>query len=131
MDILLEIGARPSDGADDAGAVVAFLRFGDFSLDFELRFHLADLLTGNAVRNDLRLSIIERFRAEGIEIPFPQRNLNIRFTDTYGPLEEALEEEGDPARTRSPHPRGRRTAPARCPEPAGRSGAGSGDDELG
>ncbi len=50
---------------------MAFLRFGDFSLDFELRFHLADLLTGNAVRNDLRLSIIERFRAEGIEIPFP------------------------------------------------------------
>ena len=58
---------------------VAFLGFGDYSLDFELRVYLADLMNGMKVRNDLRLAIFERFREEKIEIPVPQRNLNIRM----------------------------------------------------
>ena len=36
-------------------------------------------MNGTNVRNDLRLAIFERFREEKIEIPVPQRNLNIRM----------------------------------------------------
>ncbi|MGO8655433.1 mechanosensitive ion channel family protein, partial [Rhizobium ruizarguesonis] len=56
---------------------VEFLRFGPYSLDFELRFFLADMGDGMAVRNNLRIEILKRFRAEGIEIPLPQTDLTI------------------------------------------------------
>ena len=83
------------------------------------------------VVGDANLAILRLFNAEGIEIPFPQRNLNIRFTDAYGPLEEALEEEGIPpelaSRIRAAAERRRRGAQNRPADP----GPGSGDDELG
>ncbi|MGR6469043.1 mechanosensitive ion channel domain-containing protein [Rhizobium sp. PAMB 3182] len=59
--------------------MVVFANFGDSSLDFELRAYLADILDGLGVRTEIRLQIYERFKAEGIEIPFPQRDLNINM----------------------------------------------------
>jgi small-conductance mechanosensitive channel len=58
--------------------MAVFTGFGDSSLDFELRFFLADVMTQLAVQNDIRFAIYERFKEEGIEIPFPQRDLHIR-----------------------------------------------------
>ena len=78
MEILLEIAQSHMKVLKNPEPSVAFVAFGDSSLDFELRVHLADILDGLNVRNDLRLAIFERFRAEGIEIPFPQRDLNIK-----------------------------------------------------
>ncbi|MEL7428605.1 MAG: mechanosensitive ion channel domain-containing protein, partial [Pseudomonadota bacterium] len=53
--------------------------FGDSSVDLELRFWLNDPEGGIAnVSSKLYLAIWKRFKAEGIEIPFPQRDLNIR-----------------------------------------------------
>ncbi|MDF1607584.1 mechanosensitive ion channel family protein [Hoeflea sp. YIM 152468] len=65
---------------------VHFVGFGDSSLDFEVRAHLADVLSGLSVRTELRLRIFERFKAEGIEIPFPQRDLNIKLGSEEEPL---------------------------------------------
>ena len=96
MDILLELARAHPLVLRNPEPMVAFLRFGEFSLDFELRLYLADVLNGTAVRNDLRLAILERFRAEKIEIPFPQRNLNIRMEGDHERLQAALEEEGVP-----------------------------------
>ncbi len=81
MDILLEIAKSHPKVLSEPEPTVAFLSFGAFSLDFELRVHIADLLEGGDVRNDLRLAIFERFKEEHIEIPLPQRNLNIKMTD--------------------------------------------------
>lgn len=98
MQILLEIAEQHPMVLKNPEPTVAFVNFGDFSLDFELRVYLADLLSGLGVRNDLRLAIFERFRDEGIEIPFPQRNLNIHIEgdgDAHkAVLEKALEDEG-------------------------------------
>lgn len=58
---------------------VQFVGFGDSSLDFEVKAHIADVLNGLSVRTELRLRIFERLKAEGIEIPFPQRDLNIKL----------------------------------------------------
>ncbi len=67
---------------------VEFVGFGDSSVDFILRVHLADVLDGFGVRNDLRIAIFERFREEGIEIPFPQRdvNLHVKTPETAAPI---------------------------------------------
>ncbi|MBW9077282.1 mechanosensitive ion channel family protein [Rhizobium pusense] len=99
MDILLELVRAQPPVLRNPEPHVEFLRFGDFSLDFELRFHLADLSNGLAVKNSLRIAILQRFREEGIAIPFPQRNLNIHVEGDANPqmLAALLSEEGDKA----------------------------------
>jgi len=52
--------------------MVLFKDFGASSLDFELRFHVADVRVDFAVNSDLRYIILNRFREEGIEIAYPQ-----------------------------------------------------------
>lgn len=71
--------------------MVHFVGFGDSSLDFEIRAHIADVLNGLAVRTELRLRIFERFKAEGIGIPFPQRDLNIKLGEDAQHLAELAE----------------------------------------
>lgn len=60
---------------------VFFDDFGASSLDFTMYCYLADIGTGLGVRSDLRFAIMKRFREEAIEIPFPQRDVNIRNLD--------------------------------------------------
>ena len=57
---------------------VLFRRFGDSSLDFELRALVADVDTRLQIVSDLHQDIERRFRQAGIEIPFPQRDLHVR-----------------------------------------------------
>ncbi|MEM9575260.1 MAG: hypothetical protein AAF870_08535, partial [Pseudomonadota bacterium] len=57
---------------------VEFADFGDSSLDFILRGFLADIGFGLTVRTELRIAIYERFKVAGIEIPFPQRDVNLK-----------------------------------------------------
>jgi len=99
MDILLELVKKQTPVLRNPEPHVEFLRFGDFSLDFELRFHLADLSHGLTVKNNLRMEILKRFREEGISIPMPQRNLNIHMEGETNPqiLAALLSEEGDKA----------------------------------
>lgn len=57
---------------------VLFSDFGASSLDFELRGYLADCSKSISVRSDLRFAIFSRLKEEGIELPFPQRDINIK-----------------------------------------------------
>lgn len=57
---------------------VYFTDFGASSLDFELRFFLRDLSDILAVETDTRFAIDRLFKENGIEIPFPQRDLHVR-----------------------------------------------------
>ncbi|MBP2549204.1 small-conductance mechanosensitive channel [Neorhizobium galegae] len=78
--LLLELTAAVPEILRNPEPHVEFLRFGASSLDFELRFHLADMNDGLTVRNNLRAEILKRFRAEGIEMPYPHQDVNIRGT---------------------------------------------------
>ena len=46
-----------------------------------LRCYLPNLENRLAVTHDLHANIHNAFQAEGIEIPFPQRDLNVRYLD--------------------------------------------------
>jgi small-conductance mechanosensitive channel len=77
--LLLEVAAENEDVLEEPKASVRLLKFGDSSLDFELwvwskaKIHRKTVLT-----SDLNFAILEKFRANGVEIPFPQRDLNVR-----------------------------------------------------
>jgi small-conductance mechanosensitive channel len=64
----------------DAPAPVCLMRgFGDSAIDLELRFWITDPENGvNNVASDILLKIWEKFRAHGIKVPFPQRDVHLR-----------------------------------------------------
>ncbi|MEW6164706.1 MAG: mechanosensitive ion channel domain-containing protein [Pseudomonadota bacterium] len=52
--------------------------FADSGIDMELRFWIADPEAGTGqIKSDIHLAIWKAFRAEGIEIPFPQREVRL------------------------------------------------------
>lgn len=77
-DILLEIAENHPRIMKNPEPMVLFANFGDSSLDFELRIFLYDVFEMIAVQSDIRFQILDAFKAEGIEIPFPQRDLHIK-----------------------------------------------------
>lgn len=57
----------------------AFLvAFGDSALNFELRCVVSDVENGLAVKSDLHFALLARFRAAGIEIPYPQQEVRLK-----------------------------------------------------
>lgn len=57
---------------------VLFMEFGDSSWNMRLRVWLDDPKKYLIVRSALNSGIVRKFRANGVEIPFPQRDLHIR-----------------------------------------------------
>jgi potassium efflux system protein len=78
-DLLLEIAADHPRVLGNPEPFVSFDDFGASSLDFTLYAFLSDIGYGLTVRTELRMAIFERFKAAGIEIPFPQRDVNLRM----------------------------------------------------
>lgn len=77
-DLLLEVANDHPRILSNPEPFVEFANFGDSSLDFILRGFLADIGFGLSVRTELRIAIYERFKVAGIEIPFPQRDVNLK-----------------------------------------------------
>ena len=74
---------------------VLFKSFGASSLDFELRLFINDVNWVAFVGSELRFSIHKALKEAGIEIPFPQRDVNLRgFHDV---IAEAVKAETAPA----------------------------------
>lgn len=65
--------------------------FGDSSLDFLLRYWIRDPNDGlGAVRSAVMFALWDAFKRDGIEFPFPQRDLNVK-----DPLRVVVERGGD------------------------------------
>ncbi len=115
MELLEEIGASNELVLDDPPPSVVFLGFGDSSLDFELRVYLRDVLSTLTVGTDMRLKIFERFREDGIEIPFPQRDLHIKMPEEGG--NEAVEKAKERLKATAPPKEPPKSGPIRLDDP--------------
>lgn len=77
--VLMRVAREHADVLDEPPSDVIFKGFGDSSLDFELRIWTArQVTTPKVIASDLYFRIFAAFREEGIEIPFPQRDLHLR-----------------------------------------------------
>lgn len=76
---VLEQCARAHERVLHEPAPKAFLHsFGDSGINLELGMWIGDPENGTlSVRSAVQLEILRRFRADGIEIPFPQREIRI------------------------------------------------------
>jgi potassium efflux system protein len=72
--------------AEEPAAYVLFSAFGDNSLNFELRAYTADSNRFLTVTHDLHKAIDRKFRAAGIEIAFPQRDIHVRSIKDVLPI---------------------------------------------
>ena len=80
--LMLDVANEHTLVLADPKPVVYFLGFGDSSLDFELRVHSPDLESYLPIKDAMHTGIDEAFRANGIEIPFPQRDVHVRSIES-------------------------------------------------
>jgi small-conductance mechanosensitive channel len=76
---------------NDPAPTCHLTNFGDSSLDFLLRYWIRDPIDGlGAVRSAVMLALWDAFKRDGIEFPYPQRDLNVK-----DPLRVVVERGGD------------------------------------
>jgi small-conductance mechanosensitive channel len=73
----------------DPEPVVLFSDFGDSSLNFRLRFWV-NFEMGLQAQSDVSVEIYNRFKTEGIEIPYPQRDIHIKTRNIMGTITPEL-----------------------------------------
>ena len=81
MELLMEIALSHPGLLRNPEPVVMFNGFGASSLDFELRGFIGDVLGGLPIKNELRVTILERFRAEKIQMPYPHQEVHLHLDD--------------------------------------------------
>ena len=76
--ILIGICEANPNVLDEPAPKAYFVNFGDSSLDFKVVCRVAEWGQQWGVAEELRLGIKQAFEKEGIEIPFPQRDINVK-----------------------------------------------------
>jgi small-conductance mechanosensitive channel len=78
MEILLAIAEDHAKIFSTPEPRVRFRQFGESSLDFELLCWIERPADKGLVSHELHYEIYKRFSAQGVQIPFPQRDLHIK-----------------------------------------------------
>lgn len=83
--VLMRVAGENPDVLDQPAPHVAFIGFGDSSLDFHLRVWTSQQVTRpRLLRSGLYFAIFAAFKEEGIEIPFPQRDVHLKTLPPAG-----------------------------------------------
>lgn len=85
MQTLLESAYAHQEVLDEPAPQSRFLDFGDSALLFEIFFWTQNTFGVELIKSDIRVAIDAAFRAKGITIPFPQRDLHIVSDSRKGP----------------------------------------------
>ncbi|MEO9804772.1 MAG: mechanosensitive ion channel domain-containing protein [Reichenbachiella sp.] len=78
MRLLKEAATKHPEVMEEPEAKVRFIDFGESSLDFELLFFSKRMFDNEFVRSDIRVTIDQKFRANHVTIPFPQRDIHFK-----------------------------------------------------
>jgi len=90
-EILMGVALAHPDVLKDPEPELLFAGFGNSSLDFELRvWTITRVQWPRVLSSELYFSIFRAFRENGIEIPFPQRDLHLKTVSS--PLRVARDE---------------------------------------
>ncbi len=89
-EVMAAAALAHNDTIKEPAPEVRLIGTGDSSLDFQVLVWIPDPRERGRIESDLRLDIVRRFRAEGISIPFPQRE--VRVLGQAGPESHAAEE---------------------------------------
>ncbi|MCO5730208.1 mechanosensitive ion channel domain-containing protein [Rhizobium sp. SSA_523] len=87
MDILIDVVRNTPQILQNPEPHVDFVAFGASSLDFEVRFFIADISDGIGTRAHVRTEILRRFKEAGIEIPYPHQDVKISGTLVTAPAD--------------------------------------------
>lgn len=79
-EILQDIALKDPRIVDEPAASVWLTGFGDSAVNFRLACWIDSAMNTGSTRSDLHFRVASRFAEEGIEIPFPQRDIHIRTT---------------------------------------------------
>ena len=87
-DILLKVAKDEPGILDQPEPTVLFDSYGDSALNFNLSVWTQEYMSApGLLKSRLYFAIFERFREEGVEIPFPQRDIHIIDTPESRPGE--------------------------------------------
>ncbi len=76
--VLIECALQHKEVAKKPEPFVKLEDFGESSMDFELYFWTSNNFGVEIIKSDLRFLINKEFKNNGIQIPFPQRDLHIK-----------------------------------------------------
>ncbi|MDB5346087.1 MAG: mechanosensitive ion channel [Schlesneria sp.] len=103
-ELLLKIASEHPSILKDPAPTASLEELGDSALIFQMRAFLPTLKDRQKATHELNTMIHDRFRAAGIDIPFPQQEvtMNVRsmpprsepYTDLHGSLDAALKRAG-------------------------------------
>lgn len=79
QSLILDAAKAHPDCINDPEPIVNLREFGDSSVNFLLFFFVGDVTKGRyAIQSDVMMAIWDAFKTNGIEIPFPQRDIHIK-----------------------------------------------------
>ena len=76
--LLLEAAGAHPNVLQEPKPTVFFIAFADSSLNFRLGYWVNDLDNAARTSSDIHLAVDKAFREHGVEIPFPQRDVNVK-----------------------------------------------------
>ena len=81
--ILLKVAKENPNVLDDPCPLVSFEEFGDSSLNFKIRYCITSMVKRIIIVHEINTAIYKKLSEAGIEIPFPQRDLNVNIPDDF------------------------------------------------
>jgi potassium efflux system protein len=84
--VMMEAVKSVPEVLEEPAPSVFFVRFGESSLDFEIRAHVDGIDKRLRTQHEINVAVERALSAAGIEIPFPQRHLHLKLPESLSRL---------------------------------------------